>query len=121
MSGELSQQQQIDELYGLLGALHEELKQSGVNSNSALINDHAFRLALVDLGKEIAERSGIPATLFQKRFQNLVGWHADELLRTMSGAMPGYVSSLDTRTAEQIPTDVEAPRLLDPPLQSELE
>lgn len=83
------------------------------------LTDHAFRLAIRSLGAEIAEHHGISSELYLKRFQSLCRWHLDELLRTSSDAMPGYVSALDARTVEQIPTDDIAPRILAPPDEEE--
>ena len=83
------------------------------------LTDHAFRLAVRSLGAEIAEQHGISAELYLARFQSLCRWHLDELLRASSDVEPGYVSALDARTVEQIPTEETAPRILAPPSEEE--
>jgi len=79
------------------------------------LTDHAFRLAIRSLASEIAEQNGIGPPLFLSRFQALCRWHLDELLRASSDVDPGFVSAIDARTVEQIPTDESAPRILAPP------
>lgn len=97
--------------------------QTAMDQEAAKVGlvDHAFRLAVRDLGQEIAAQHGISSELYLARFQKLVRWHHDELLQTSSDVDPGYVSALDTRTVEHIPTDDKAPLVLAPPSDTDLQ
>ena len=99
--------------------LTNHLDEVGKETVKVELTDHAFRLTIRSLGEEIAEHHGISAGLYLERFQRLCRWHLDKLLQSSSDAEPGYVSALDARTVEQIPTEETAPRILAQPSEEE--
>jgi hypothetical protein len=111
----------IEELRFRIAALEKEcliLAQAAAESSEETarvsLAEHAFRLAVRSLGKEIAEQHGISGPLFEKRMQALTRWHHDQLLQTTGDEFPGWTASIDTRTVEQIPTDDTPPKLFGP-------
>lgn len=61
--------------------------------------------------QEACAQLGVSEEQFLPRFQAVAQWYQNRLLEITSDAAPSFVSEIDTRTLDQIPTDERPPRI----------